>query len=68
MKKKQLKIEDLKVNSFVTGIENEKSNTIKGMIRNDDTNGPQPEICHNTIWPDASYCNPACLTNIQVVC
>ncbi len=61
MKKKKLKIQDLQVKSFITAVEDQSSNTVKGGFG--ETNGPEHGICENTIYPDASYCNPACLSN-----
>ncbi len=70
MKKKQLKISDLKVKSFVTAVEGDSSNTVKGMgtFFGCGTNGPQREICPNTIFPDQSFCNDACITNVPDFC
>ena len=69
MKKKQLKIADLKIKSFVTSVEDGKSNTVKGGSWGCmETNGPQVEICPNTIFPDQSICDPACITNFEPIC
>lgn len=63
MKKKQLKIADLKIQSFVTSVEEEKSETVKGgSFVCQETRGPGPVICPNTIFPDRSFCDPSCLT------
>lgn len=74
MKKKELKIADLKIKSFVTSIDEDTSNTVKGgdsVFGGCDTiNGfpRQPVICMNTVYPDQSICHPACLTNIVEIC
>lgn len=70
MKKTQLKIADLKVQSFVTSVEEQKSETVKGgsggpVVTN---GGGQAQICTNTIIPDQSICNPACITNFAPLC
>ncbi len=74
MKKKNLKIADLKIESFVTSVNEENANTVKGgnsvFGGCDSVNGfpRQPVICQNTIYPDQSICNPACITNFVEIC
>ncbi|MEL6560790.1 MAG: pinensin family lanthipeptide [Bacteroidota bacterium] len=74
MKKKHLKIADLEIKSFVTSMKDETADTVKGgdsVFGGCDTvNGfnRQPVICQNTIYPDQSLCNPACITNIVEIC
>ena len=73
MKKKDLKIADLKVRSFVTTVKEENANTVKGGISFfacDTINGiaNRPLVCQNTILPDESICNPACITNFVEIC
>ena len=69
MKKKELKIAELKVQSFVTTMKDQKSETVKGGSWGcGGTNGPQVEICPNTIFPDQSVCDEACITNFPPFC
>ena len=71
MKKKSLKIADLKIKSFVTSMNDETAKTVKGagsFFDDCETMGPQPMICQNTVFPDQSICNPACFTNIPELC
>ncbi|MGB3468727.1 MAG: pinensin family lanthipeptide [Cyclobacteriaceae bacterium] len=76
MKKKNLKIADLKIQSFVTTVEDHTVKTVKGgfgthfreLCETVDAINNQPVICRNTIYPDESYCNPACLTQQAIVC
>lgn len=75
MKKKNLKISDLKIQSFVTTVDEDKVNTVKGGFgsewggcetRDGSFNGPA--ICQDTICPDRSFCDPACLTRVVEIC
>lgn len=70
MKKKDLTIADLKVQSFVTSIDSGTANTMKGREGSfgqsfeegcDTVNGfnNQSVLCRNTVCPDQSICNPA---------
>ena len=79
MKKKDLTIADLKVQSFVTSMNNETANTVKGREGSfgqsfeegcDTVDGfnNQPALCRNTVYPDQSICNPACVTNVAWFC
>lgn len=74
MKKKDLKIADLKIKSFVTSMDEDTTNTVKGGESAfggcDTVDGwhVRPVICMNTIYPDQSVCNPACITNFVEIC
>ncbi|MGB3467885.1 MAG: pinensin family lanthipeptide [Cyclobacteriaceae bacterium] len=75
MKKKNLKISDLKIQSFVTSMEDESGETVKGGYRSNfggcdtvDGSFNGPAICQNTICPDRSICDPACLTREVIFC
>ena len=54
MKKKQLKIDEIKVNSFCTTVEEENVNTVKG--------------CNYTIANDPSICDFRCISFIPALC
>lgn len=75
MKKKKLKISNLKIQSFVTSVKKDKVDTVKGGYRSNF--GPceslqgsylGPAVCENTICPDRSLCDPACLTQLVEIC
>lgn len=69
MKSKKLNLSDLKVKSFITEVEGKSPQTVKGGWGNFPTNGsPNANICEDTIFPDQSICDPACLTNFPIFC